>query len=68
MARPEGVPFHSSHTVSLTKEDSCLESVFVVCVVLQFHCHDSIPWYIWAAALIGLLSSFSEPVLKLKRD
>lgn len=42
--------------------------LFVVCVVLQFHYHDSIPWYIWAAAVIGLLSSLSEPALKLKRD
>jgi hypothetical protein len=24
--------------------------LFVVCVVLQFHYHDPIPWYIWAAA------------------
>jgi hypothetical protein len=42
--------------------------LFAVCVVLQFHYHDSIPWYIWAAAVIGLLSSFSEPALKLKKD
>jgi hypothetical protein len=41
--------------------------LFVVCVVLYFHYHDSIPWYIWVAAVIGLLSSFSEPALKLKR-
>jgi len=43
-------------------------SLFAVCVVLQFHYHDSIPWYTWAAALLGLLSSFSEPALKLKKD
>jgi hypothetical protein len=42
--------------------------LFVVCVVLQFHYHDPLPWYIWAAALIGLLTSFSEPALKLKKD
>jgi hypothetical protein len=23
--------------------------LLVVCVVLQFHYHDSTPWYIWAA-------------------
>jgi uncharacterized membrane protein YdcZ (DUF606 family) len=42
--------------------------LFVVCVVLQFHYHDTIPWYLWVAGLIGLLSSFSEPALKLKKD
>ena len=42
--------------------------LFAVCVVLQFHYHDSIPWYLWVAGLIGLLPSFSEPALKLKRD
>ena len=42
--------------------------LFVVCVVLQCHYHDRIPWYLCVAGLIGLLSSFSEPALKLKRD
>ena len=42
--------------------------LFVVCFVLGFHYHDSIPWYIWVAAVIGLLSSFSEPALRLKKD
>jgi len=22
--------------------------LFVVCVVMQFHYHDTLPWYIWA--------------------
>ncbi|HEV2495664.1 MAG TPA: hypothetical protein VG204_21610 [Terriglobia bacterium] len=42
--------------------------LFVVCVVLQFHYHDSLPWYIWALGLIGLFTSFGEPAMKLKRN
>ncbi len=42
--------------------------IFAVCLVLQFHYHDSIPWYIWLVALIGLFVSFSEPALKLKKE
>jgi hypothetical protein len=42
--------------------------LFVVCAVLRFHYHDSIPWYIWVLALIGLFVSFGEPALKLKKE
>jgi hypothetical protein len=38
--------------------------LFVVCVVLQFHYHDPIPWYIWILALIALFVSFGEPVMR----
>ena len=31
--------------------------LFVVCVILQFHYHDPIPWYIWVLALIALFVS-----------
>jgi len=42
--------------------------LFIACVVLQFHYHDSIPWYIWVAAVIGLCASRGEPAMKLKRE
>ena len=46
--------------------------LFIVCVVLQFHYHDSIPWYIWAAAVIALCVSFGERAMmsavKLKKE
>jgi hypothetical protein len=42
--------------------------LFVVCVVLQFHYRDSLPWYIWALAVLGLLASLGEPALKVKRS
>jgi hypothetical protein len=29
--------------------------LFIVCVILQFHYHDPIPWYIWVFALIAQL-------------
>ena len=32
--------------------------LFIVCVVLRFHYHDSIPWYIWVVAAIALCVSF----------
>ena len=38
--------------------------LFVVCVVLQFHYHDLIPWYIWVLALIALFVSFGEPAIR----
>ena len=38
--------------------------LFVVCVILQFHYHDPIPWYIWVLALIALFVSFGEPVMR----
>jgi hypothetical protein len=42
--------------------------LFAVCVVLQFHYHDSIPWYIWLAAVIGLCVSFGEPAMKIRKE
>lgn len=41
---------------------------FAVCIILQFHYHDWIPWYVWALAVLALLVSFSEPALKAKKD
>ncbi len=34
--------------------------LLVVCVILQFHYHDSIPWYIWVLALIAQCVAFGE--------
>jgi hypothetical protein len=36
----------------------------VVCVILQFHYHDSIPRYIWVLALIAQCMAFSEPAIR----
>ena len=38
--------------------------LFVVCVILQFHYHDSIPWYIWVLALIAQFVAFGEPAMR----
>ena len=38
--------------------------LFIVCVILQFHYHDSIPWYIWVLAVIALCVSFGEPAMR----
>ena len=38
--------------------------LFVVCVILQFHYRDPIPWYIWVLALIALCVSFGEPAMR----
>lgn len=38
--------------------------LFVVCVILQYHCHDQVPWYIWAVAVLALCVSFGEPAMK----
>lgn len=38
--------------------------LFVVCVILQFHYHDSIPWYIWAFAVLAQLVAFGEPAMR----
>jgi len=38
--------------------------LFVVCVVLQYHYHDPIPWYIWALGVLALLVSFGEPAMR----
>ncbi len=38
--------------------------LFVVCVILQFHYHDPIPWYVWALALLAQLVAFGEPAMR----
>jgi len=38
--------------------------LFVMCVVLQFHYHDPIPWYIWVLALIALFVSCGVPAMR----
>lgn len=38
--------------------------LLVVCVILQFHYHDSIPWYIWTVAVIAQCVAFGEPAMK----
>lgn len=38
--------------------------LIAVCVVLQFHYHDPIPWYIWALALLAQLVGFGEPAMR----
>jgi len=38
--------------------------LFAVCVVLQFHYHDPVPWYIWVLALIAQLASLGEPAMR----
>jgi hypothetical protein len=38
--------------------------LFVVCVILQFHYHDPIPWYIWVLALIAQCVAFGEPAMR----
>jgi len=42
--------------------------LFIACLVLQFHYHDAIPWYIWVLALIGVFVSWGEPAMKLKKE
>jgi hypothetical protein len=38
--------------------------LLVVCVILQFHYHDAIPWYIWVLAVIAQCVAFGEPAMK----
>jgi hypothetical protein len=38
--------------------------LFVVCVILQFHYHDPIPWYIRVLALIAQFVAFGEPAMR----
>ncbi len=38
--------------------------LLVVCVILQFHYHDTIPWYIWVAAAIAECVAFGEPAMR----
>lgn len=38
--------------------------LLIACVVLRFHYHDSIPWYIWAVAVIAQCVAFGEPSMR----
>jgi len=38
--------------------------LLVVCVVLQFHYHDPIPWYLWVFAVIAQCVAFGEPAMR----
>jgi len=38
--------------------------LFIVCVILQFHYHDPIPWYIWALALLAQFVAFADPAMR----
>lgn len=38
--------------------------LLVVCVVLQFHYHDPIPWYLWVLAVIAQCVAFGEPAMR----
>jgi hypothetical protein len=38
--------------------------LLVVCVILQFHYHDSIPWYIWVFAVLAQCVAFGEPAMR----
>jgi len=38
--------------------------LLVVCVVLQFHYHDQIPWYLWVLAVIAQLIAFGDPAMR----
>jgi hypothetical protein len=31
---------------------------FIVCVVLRYHYHDSIPWYVWLITLVMWLADW----------
>jgi len=42
--------------------------LFIVCVILQFHYHDSIPWYIWVLALIAQFAALGEPAIRMKKN
>lgn len=47
------------------RRELCSEVLlFVVCVILQFHYHDPIPWYIWVLALIAQCVAFGEPAMR----
>ena len=48
------------------RRESCWEVclLFVVCVILQFHYHDTIPWYVWVLALIAQFAAFGEPAMR----
>lgn len=38
--------------------------LLVVCVILQFHYHDPIPWYLWAFAVLAQCVAFGEPAMR----
>lgn len=38
--------------------------LLVVCVVLQFHYHDAIPWYLWVLAVVAQFVAFGEPAMR----
>jgi len=38
--------------------------LLIACVILQFHYHDSIPWYIWAVAVVAQCVAFGEPAIR----
>jgi len=65
----EPASFFAGRKISSFKGGSMFGALlFAVCVVLQFHYHDSIPWYIWLAAVIGLCVSFGEPAMKIRKE
>jgi len=37
---------------------------FVVCVVMHYHYHDWIPWYVW---VLAIFLCFTDHVVKYKR-
>jgi len=37
---------------------------FAICVIMHYHYHDAIPWYIWVFAVF---LSFSDHVVKFKK-
>ena len=42
--------------------------LFIVCVILQFHYHDPIPWNIWVLALIAQCAALGEPAIRMKKN
>jgi len=42
--------------------------LLVVCVVLQFHYHDAIPWYLWVFAVIAQCVAFGEPAMRAAKQ
>lgn len=40
--------------------------LLVVCVSLQFHYQETIPWYICTLALIAQFLAFGEPAMRLR--
>jgi len=47
--------------LELGQEESMLGGLlFIVCLIMQCHYHDPIPWYIWVLALIAQFVAFAE--------